>query len=290
MAIAAHIRKLGLWFLLVGLGILFFYAQNQWFIVTHYNLNMQVDSISRATQVLDESLEHKLRIVHLSDLHSARFGKDQGRLIAKVSRLEPDLVVITGDLVDSKVVDFEAIATLVRGLKVYAPVYISFGNHEAWGLSDQERLTFQGQLEKDGATVLRNEWVLGPSDLPVVLGGLDDPTLTPWDQFEDLPDPIKDLKTFAPLSILLSHRPEKLQVYAQMGVDLVLSGHAHGGQVRLPFVGGLVAPDQGLFPTYDAGLFYRNKTAMIVNRGLGNSIIPLRLFNYPEIVCITIHY
>ena len=87
-------------------------------------------------------------------------------------------------------------------------------------------------------------------------------------------------------AILLSHRPELFETYAACGVDLVLSGHAHGGQFRLPFIGGLIAPNQGLFPKYDAGLFTDGNTNMIVSRGIGNSIIPIRFNNRPEIVLL----
>lgn len=90
-------------------------------------------------------------------------------------------------------------------------------------------------------------------------------------------------------SILLSHRPELFETYVACGVDLILSGHAHGGQFRLPFVGGLIAPDQGLFPKYDAGLYTDGNTNMIVSRGLGNSIIPIRFNNRPEIVLINLY-
>ena len=86
--------------------------------------------------------------------------------------------------------------------------------------------------------------------------------------------------------ILLSHRPELFESYVSCNIDLVLSGHAHGGQFRLPFIGGLIAPDQGIFPKYDAGLFTNGSTNMIVSRGLGNSIIPIRFNNRPEVIVI----
>ena len=91
------------------------------------------------------------------------------------------------------------------------------------------------------------------------------------------------------LTVLLSHRPELFDTYVQKGVNLVFSGHAHGGQIRIPFVGGLVAPGQGLFPKYDAGVFAQGNTTLIVSRGLGNSIIPLRINNRPEIVIVTLN-
>ena len=97
---------------------------------------------------------------------------------------------------------------------------------------------------------------------------------------------LQEYKNEDTYTVLLSHRPELLETYAQCGVDLVLSGHVHGGQVRIPFVGGLVAPNQGLFPKYDAGMFIKENTTMIVSRGIGNSIIPIRVNNRPEVILI----
>jgi predicted MPP superfamily phosphohydrolase len=97
---------------------------------------------------------------------------------------------------------------------------------------------------------------------------------------------LNSLSSFEGYNILLSHRPEEFDIYANSKYDLVLTGHAHGGQVRIPFIGGLVAPNQGLFPEYDSGIFTSNNTTMVVSRGIGNSIIKLRVNNRPEIVLI----
>lgn len=125
-------------------------------------------------------------------------------------------------------------------------------------------------------------WVIGLSDPSFTLKG---------DMFGEVPAMV-DTKLRGLIgdkdnyTILLSHRPELFEAYVNCGVDLVLSGHAHGGQFRLPFIGGLVAPNQGLFPKYDAGLYTKGDTNMIVCRGLGNSIIPIRFNNRPEIVLL----
>lgn len=123
----------------------------------------------------------------------------------------------------------------------------------------------------------------------ISLGGIDDSLFASkhYDiSYSNLSDYIEELFTEDDFQILLSHRPEKFQEYVDAGVNLVFSGHAHGGQFRLPFVGGLVAPNQGLFPEYDAGLFSEDGTNMMVSRGIGNSIIPIRFNNRPEVILV----
>ncbi|HKL42806.1 MAG TPA: metallophosphoesterase, partial [Clostridia bacterium] len=115
--------------------------------------------------------------------------------------------------------------------------------------------------------------------------GLKDPD---FHTSNDLEDQLMNLSEENNFQILLSHRPELINLYSKEKIDLIFSGHAHGGQFRLPFIGGIIAPDQGLFPEYTSGLYVKDKSTLIVSRGLGNSIIPLRLFNQPEIIVLTI--
>ncbi len=285
-------RSIGLALAFVVLGA-FLYTQNHMLTVTEYRLKVWPDGISSATQLIDAPT---LNIVHLSDLHSTWFGKSQSVLIKKVQALKPDIVMITGDLVDAHRGDIAPALSLVEALSQTAKVYVSYGNHEGWYFDEVGINGFSEQLSAAGATVLRGtSEVFTPgtsTDLQnrsLVIAGLDDPNLREWSSFEDFPRPLKELKDEARFTILLSHRPEHFDDYVNAGADLVLSGHAHGGQVRLPWIGGVIAPDQGLFPKYDAGIFKREKTAMIVSRGLGNSIVPLRLFNYPEIGWIKLY-
>ena len=126
----------------------------------------------------------------------------------------------------------------------------------------------------------------------ITLIGLSDPNFTlKGDIFGEAPAMVSTKRNSladdeSSYSIFLAHRPELCESYARCNIDLVLSGHAHGGQFRLPFIGGLIAPDQGIFPKYDAGLFTNGSTNMIVSRGLGNSIIPIRFNNRPEVIVI----
>ena len=154
------------------------------------------------------------------------------------------------------------------------------GNHEYWLEPSENEQMMQGILAA-GACDLDDEAVcIEKGDSSFMLAGLDDQHLSD----ETLKNLLQEQKN--ELSIVLAHEPQSLQNYANAGADLVLTGHAHGGQIRLPFVGGIVAPDQGFLPEYTSGKYNRADTEMIVSRGLGNSIIPVRLFNYPEVVCV----
>lgn len=232
------------------------------------------------------------KMVQLSDLHSKKFGENQEVLIEKVKSLNPDIIAITGDLVDSERYDAEASLEVVKQLVKYYPVYFVTGNHEAWS---GVYANLEKELKKYNVTVLRNEHTRIQKDgQEIYILGIDDPAFTVKnnDKNEEMStvkkEIIKAKKEInrGEYTVLFSHRPELLQVYAEQQINLVLTGYAHGGQVRLPFVGGLVAPNQGVLPKYTAGLYKEQDTSMIVSRGLGNSIIPQRVFNRPEIVVV----
>lgn len=232
------------------------------------------------------------RIVQVSDLHNATFGKDNHRLVTELKSSRPDIIVLTGDLVDRNRTNVEVAVSFAEKAAEIAPTYYITGNHEAL-ISSFEELEFS--LVQAGVTVLRNQQVtLTKGDEAIQLIGLEDPGFTATREIlEQIPQTITD--TLTPLreetdgyTVLLAHRPEYVDAYAAAGVDLVLSGHAHGGQIRLPFAGGLVAPGQGIFPDYDAGLYTVEQTQLVVSRGLGNSIFPLRVNNPPEIVVVTL--
>lgn len=230
------------------------------------------------------------RIAQVSDLHNAVFGKDNAELLQMLLECDPDIIVITGDLVDAGHTDLDAALDFAKGAVRIADVYYVTGNHEA---SLPQYSELKTGLESIGVVVLEDVTVqLKYNGEEVTLIGLSDPDFTiRGDIFGETPAMvdtklrglIKDENSYM---ILLSHRPELFETYANCGVDLVLSGHAHGGQFRLPFIGGLIAPDQGLFPEYDSGLYIKDSTNMVVSRGIGNSIIPFRFNNRPEIVLV----
>ena len=231
------------------------------------------------------------RIAQVSDLHNAEFGKGNRKLLELLSESKPDIIAITGDLVDAGHTDIGVALDFAKEAVKIAPVYYVTGNHEA-SLSQYDELKIG--LKTIGVIVLEDEAVQLKHDTEeITLIGLSDPDFTiKGDIFREAPAMVRTkLSSFvdddeSSYTILLSHRPELFESYARCSIDLVLSGHAHGGQFRLPFIGGLIAPNQGLFPKYDAGLYTSGSTNMIVSRGLGNSIIPIRFNNRPEVVVI----
>ena len=230
------------------------------------------------------------KIVQISDLHNKSFGKDNINLITKIIRENPDIIVITGDLLDSNRTDYQTALSFVRQASAYAPIYYVSGNHESY-LPQSEYQQFINDISIYVTIMDDRSAIFEKDDDCINLVGLADPEMTNSILTEK--QRVRDssvLNLIQPdmLNILLSHRPELLSVYSAYGFDLVLSGHAHGGQFRLPFVGGIYAPNQGWFPTYSNGSYQSNNTEMIVSRGLGNSIIPIRIFNRPEIVTITL--
>ena len=229
------------------------------------------------------------RIAHVSDLHNAEMGKDNEKLLTILRDADPDMIAITGDLIDSRSTNVEIALNFIREAVKIAPCYYVTGNHEA-------RVNEYGELkagmEAAGVTVL--EGVRTENSMEgetITLIGVNDPSYQTDYLFGDsetvMNTKLEELHSEKDgYTILLSHRPELFDTYADHGIDLVLSGHAHGGQFRLPFIGGLVAPNQGLFPEYDAGIYTEGNTNMLVSRGVGNSFLPFRINNRPEVILI----
>ena len=231
------------------------------------------------------------RIAQVSDLHNAEFGEGNEKLIELLSLSRPDMIVITGDLIDSRHTDIEIALEFARQAIKLAPVYYVSGNHEA-RVREYEDLKMG--LAEAGVIVLEDQKVpITREGESISILGIDDPSFQEDYLFGDAASvtssALSELQNESDgYTVLLAHRPELFETYVDAGVDLVFSGHAHGGQFRLPFIGGLVAPNQGFFPKYDAGLFSEGSTTMIVSRGVGNSIIPIRSNNRPEIILVTL--
>ena len=231
------------------------------------------------------------RIVQVSDLHNAAFGKGNRRLLEKIKAADPDIIVLTGDLIDSYHTDVEVAADFARDAARIAPTYYVTGNHES---RLAEYALLKVQLDAAGVVRLENEKLsLERDGQTVTLLGVDDPAFTPgWTREKEAGIMAEAITALAPgeaYSILLAHKPQHLPVYAANGIDLAFGGHMHGGQFRIPFWGGLYAPGYGLFPDYDAGMWTEGDTMLIVSRGLGNSAFPLRLNNPPELVVAELH-
>ncbi len=220
------------------------------------------------------------KIAQVSDLHNADICEELSAMLADI---KPDIIVITGDMIDSRRTDTDNALRFAKAVAEAFPCYYVPGNHEA--RIPEKYATLCDGLRALGVTVLENEGAdisLGGESIRLV--GVKDPNFSRGDDEAVMRDALDGLAAHGGYTVLLSHRPELFDVYAEYGADLVFSGHAHGGQFRLPLVGGVAAPDQGFFPKYDAGLFEKGKTSMLVSRGIGNSIIPLRIHNPPEIV------
>ncbi len=250
------------------------------------NYDIETNKYNIKSEKIPESFDG-FRIVQVSDLHNTEFDKYNSTVVSPVFHAEPDIIVITGDMIDSRNTDVDVALSFAQKAVNIAPVYYINGNHESRVPEEYEKLK-QG-LTEAGVTVLENESVdITVGEDTITLIGINDPTF----RMELVDDAMEQniahqLMSVIPdndnFKVLLAHRPEYFDVYAG-NVDLVLSGHAHGGQFRIPFVGGLVAPGQGFFPEYYEGSHIKENTEMIVSRGVGNSIIPFRINNKPEII------
>lgn len=215
-------------------------------------------------------------ILHLSDLHSKTFGENQKRLLDLISQFEFDMVAFTGDMDNKYGPDFKPGLELIQGLK-HKPVYFVPGNHD-WLTGYQ----FREQLLEIGVHILENKTEkLDINGEHIWILGVDDPYLGR----DRLDEALSFVSDSAP-KVLLAHAPNIYDLATQSGIDLILAGHTHGGQVRLPLIGAIVAPGQGFFPKYDYGLFSNGKTRMIITGGLGESVLPIRFHIMPEIVLI----
>ena len=209
------------------------------------------------------------------------------KLIEMLKKADADIIAITGDIIDSRRTNVDIALSFANEAVKIAPTYYVNGNHESRVPEEYEKL--QKGLVEAGVTILENSSAdITIGDETITLIGINDPTF----RMELVDDTMEQniahqLASVVPdnenYKVLLAHRPEYFDVYAGK-VDLVLSGHAHGGQFIIPFVGGFVAPGQGLFPEYYSGSYIKENTEMIVSRGIGNSIIPFRVNNKPELI------
>lgn len=263
----------------------FLYIQNNHLQTTSYTVTADISS--------------EFKIVHLSDLHNKQFGKDNRTLYQSVLDCQPDLIVFTGDLIDDSSANVENAASFLSRLNTQIPVIYIPGNHEHRGDKFEEIIA---ALKSTGITVLINELVEIPiKDNQITILGLDENQGAFRDYYQrkkggysyhDYTDLFATLAQHEGFKLLLSHYPENFSAigdasYQKYDFDLMLAGHAHGGQFRLPLIGPVIAPGQGFFPKYTEGM-HGEHPKLIISRGLGNSGFPFRLFNFPEIVEITV--
>lgn len=248
------------------------------------NSALELNSYQIYSSQLPKSFEGYC-IAHISDLHNTEIGSNNEKLLELIEDSQPDIIVITGDMIDSRNTKVDVALDFAEEAVKIAPCYYVKGNHEV-RVSEYEELK-EGLIDL-GVVVLENEKTqITKQGERIFILGVDDP-----DSQSDKPENFMnrnlellkdDENTF---NILLSHRPELFDIYVEKDMDLVFSGHAHGGQFRLPFVGGLIAPHQGILPEYDSGIYTEDNTNMVVSKGIGNSLFPFRFNNRPEVVLV----
>ncbi|MBE6647960.1 MAG: metallophosphoesterase [Ruminococcaceae bacterium] len=289
-----------MFYLYIALGIIFLgfcsvfvYIQNYGLQKTKYNLTFDN---------LPESF-NGTKVLHLTDIHRKSFGKDQNKIISMIREEKPDLIVVSGDIIYcynhwynfgySYEKDLKKVMKIFDSLSKEYPIYYTPGNHEC---KSGYYPYIREALLDSGVTVLDSDIkTLEKNGEKISIIGLKDPTF--WGGSNIVLDEYIN-KTHLELTnlkekvngftLLISHRPEIFDVYRQAEVDVVFTGHAHGGQWIFPLVGPVFAPQQGYFPKYTSGVHTFGKTKVIISRGLGNSSMPLRLFNRPEIVIATL--
>ena len=267
---------------LTALIILALIAAAAAFLIKDSLEDLEISRYEVNSQKLPESFDG-FKIVQLSDLHGAEFGEDGMELVDKVGSLEPDMIALTGDFVTDEG-DLAAVEKLAARLVKLCPVYFISGNHEfGSGLAVKGR----NILERAGVKYLSNEYLtISRGEDEILLGGVEDPLayadmLSPDELAQKMNDAAPDA-----FKILLGHRNYWMTEYPELPVDLIFCGHAHGGLIRIPGVGGLIGTDRRLFPDFDAGEYNNGRYTLIVSRGLGNSVSIPRVFNRPEIVCV----
>lgn len=244
-------------------------------------------------EVKSAKLSKEIRIVNLTDLHNSSFGKENRRLIAKVAKQQPDLIVLTGDLVNQNDEQMETAVSLISALCEVAPVYVSFGNHEK-AYERRYNIDVRQLYSQAGATVLEFDWdEIEINGQQLRIGGLYGYCLSrrylgsrEADELEC--DFLTDFEATTDMKILLCHMPFcwiRLKSLDDWNIDCVLCGHVHGGQIRLPFIGGLWAPDEGWFPGRESGLYWSKDGSHVMglSRGLGSTEEIPRFNNIPEI-------
>ena len=257
------------------------------FLLIDSNFRVQVTEYDIESSEIPKSFEG-FRILQLSDLHNREFGEENEELLGNIKGAKPDIIVVTGDLADAACEDLEGfVRPLMEGLTGIAPTFYVSGNHE-WAAGFMEELF--DLLEDCGVTALRNDYVaMEKNGERIILAGCEDPNgpydmMTPEELVADIREAYGDS-----CIIMLNHRNDALGRFADLGVALVLSGHGHGGIIRLPFTDGLIDQNREWLPTYTSGIYVEGETQMVVSRGLGWHVAIPRFLNNPHIPVVVLH-
>lgn len=273
-------------------------------LITFFIVELYIDS--NFLQVTNITIKNKkipsnfngYKILHLSDLHSKSFGEKNINLINKINKINPDVIVMTGDMVNCNDVNYDSFLNLVKGLSKKYKIYYIMGNHEQ-SMEYEKRKVIFDFLEANEVKILDNEKIiLENNNQTINLYGS-------WcnlryyssskikEKYEFTSEVMDRIMENSPIeeekyNILLAHNPNFIEAYTKWGADLVLSGHIHGGMVRMPYIGGIFSPDTMFFPKYTSGVYNVNDKNLIVSRGLGRGVRGFRFLNRPEINVITL--
>ena len=273
-------KKRGRLIALILAAALFVFLLTDWYLSNHV---LYREDITVSSPNLPEALDG-YKIAHLSDLHQNSWGKNNEKLLSMLREAKPNMIAITGDYIDAPK-DVPWALSLAEELVKIAPVYYVTGNHE-WAKGAAKELVIKGDLRKLGVSVVENSYYSFGENKEWCIAGIGDPN-GPYDQplASEVISGLRE-KLGDPYIILLSHRYDRFDEYVELGVDLALSGHAHGGGVRLPFTDGLIGPGMRFFPKRTNGLYTSGDTAMVVSRGMDGS--GFRLFNRCHVLMITL--
>ncbi len=232
-----------------------------------------------------------IRVVLIADLHNHIYGDNQSKIISLIQKQKPDVIALAGDIADDQL-PILGTELFLAGIQGLAPIYYVSGNHECW--SDDIH-NIKKTIKKYGVSILEHNYEqLKVGNSSIIIGGVDDPDIVKYgnpgfDWEGEMHKAFSDLDGLPQYKILLAHRPELIEMYKLNDFDLVLSGHSHGGQVRIPFIlNGLYAPNQGWFPQYAGGVYKHDSLTHVVSRGVSyNPRLP-RIFNPPEVVVVEI--
>ena len=256
------------------------------------NKNLKADVYNLKFSNLPKSFEG-FRIAQISDLHNCTHGKGNEKIIALLQNARPDIIVITGDMIDSRRTKIPIAVSLAKEIVKIAPCYYVCGNHEA--RMPKNYKTLLKELTAAGVKTLQNDKVtLKKEGDTITLAGAEDPyiirKITDKPNSEIMDEALEKLmQNNNEFTILLSHRPELFSVYKKHHIDLCLTGHTHGGQIRLPLLGGLYAPNQGFLPKLCSGIYKEEDTTLFISRGVGSSQVPIRCLNAPQTPIIELH-
>lgn len=241
-------------------------------------------------KIKTDKISGTVKIALVTDLHCCLYGENQSELIYAIDKYKPDAVVLAGDIFDDYYINANSHILINNIVQRYKTYYVS-GNHEWWSKKMYEHFEY---LKNAGVIILRGDSdYLTVNDNTVVISGIDDPEVDAYDTFKTYEEQLKtvaDNISSEYYNVLLAHRPERAKQYFDYDFDLVLSGHSHGGQVRIPFIiNGVYSPDQGFLPEFAGGVYDFDNKKMIVSRGLAreNKEIP-RIFNRPELVFVSL--